>query len=75
MHNTITISAFNTVWTITLRNKSMQNGPTVWVCQSRAAYDKALADLANMPHMEVIDSGAAHVVTDEEPARFCIAAE
>jgi hypothetical protein len=65
MNNTITISAFNTVWTITLRNKSMQNAPTFWVCQSRAAYDKALADLAEMPHMEVIDSGSAHVVKDD----------
>jgi hypothetical protein len=65
MSNTITISSLNTVWTITLRNKSMQNGPTVWVCQSREAYDKALADLAGMPHVEVIDSGAAHVVRDD----------
>jgi hypothetical protein len=75
MNNTITISAFNTVWTITLLNKSMEIGPTVWVCQSRAAYDKALADLATMQHIEVLDCGESHVVTDEEPARFCIAAE
>ena len=75
MSDTIQISQFNTVYTITLRNKTMQNGPTVWVCQSRTAYDKALQDLTAMPHMEVIEHGAAHVVRDEEPARFCVTAQ
>ena len=62
----IQVSEFNTVRTISFVNKS-QNGmgdatPIVWVCENKAAYDNAMAELSAMSHVKILDSGHSHFV-------------
>lgn len=59
----IEVNNFQSVLTVTFLNKSFENPtPTTWVCANRDAYDRAVNKLANMPHIEIIEQGAVHVV-------------
>ena len=63
----IQVSQFNTVYTITFINHS-QDGmedatPTTWVCQNKAAYERALRDLSQLWHIKVLQSGQSHFIS------------
>ena len=57
----IKVSAFNSVPTIVFRNKSMDNGLTVWVIADPEDFHSALGYLTSLPHIEVVQSGDSHV--------------
>lgn len=49
-------------WTIVFLNKSHQNPtPTVWVCENKRVYDRSLAKLRGLAHVEIVQSGPSHV--------------
>ena len=53
---------FRSCWTIVFLNKSVIDPtPTVWVCMDRDVYDRSLADLLEMKHIEIIQNGPSHV--------------
>lgn len=58
----IEVSDFRAVWSIVFLNRSHENPtPTVWVCRDQGAYARSLEKLKGMRHIDVIQSGAAHV--------------
>jgi len=59
----IPVSQFQSVFSIVFRNTARQ-ATEVWVCESRLAMQQALEDLAKSSHIEVIHSGASHVVAE-----------
>lgn len=54
--------SLNACWTIVFLNKSFENPtPTVWVCTTKAVYDRSVASLQNLKHVEIIQNGPSHV--------------
>jgi len=62
MNRVIEVHPFNACLTITFLNRSFENPtPTVWVCENKTTYDRALARLQILGHIEIVQNGASHV--------------
>lgn len=54
--------SLNACLTIVFLNKRHQPPtPTVWVCTTRAVYDRSVESLGKLAHIEIVQSGLSHV--------------
>lgn len=65
-NRTIEVSWASSVKTIVYLNKSLNNGPTVWVAENAFAFEAALAELKSKPHIEILESGNSHVAFEND---------